>query len=197
MKPTMRHLPWLLIWFRALCAPAPWICAVTGTPLWIAAALVPLALLSDIFDGKIARAQGTVTELLRRADGWADNAFTLSYSLFVLIFHWEALAPYAAAIAALGTFRAIRALLDFARYGRGSAYHLYSAKAWGLSFYLVLLLILTGGPLGPAMTVMIVLGLINTAEGMIATALIPHWIYDAPHLIAALRKGGVLAPKEI
>ena len=167
-----------------------------GAPLAMAAALVPLALLSDIFDGKIARAQGTVTELLRRADGWADNAFTLSYSLFVLIFYWQVLAPYAPAIAALGGLRGARAVLDFIRYGRGSAYHLYSAKAWGLSFYLVLFLILTGGPLGAAMTVMIVLGLINTVEGMIATALIPHWIYDAPHLVAALRKGGVLAPKE-
>lgn len=192
-----RHIPWALIWFRAAAAPVPWLLAVAGAPLEAAAALVPLALLSDILDGKIARANGTVTELLRRADGWADNAFTLSYTVFVLIFCWTTLAPFALPIALLAAFRVLRALLDFAKYGRGSAYHFYSAKIWGLSYYTLLFLLLTGGPVSSVVWVMIALGVINTAEGIIATALIPCWIYDAPHLVAALKKGGVWPPRQV
>lgn len=191
----MAALPWSLIWFRALCAPMPWLLILVGGPVEIAAALVPLALLSDILDGKIARAQGTVTELLRRADGWADNAFTLSYTLFVVIFFWRVLAPYAPWMAGLALFRTARAVFDFIKYGRGSAYHFYSAKAWGLAYYALLFLVLTGGPIHAVMAAVVVLGILNTAEGMIATALIPRWIHDAPHLLAALRKGGVVPPR--
>ncbi|MEM1381623.1 MAG: CDP-alcohol phosphatidyltransferase family protein [Pseudomonadota bacterium] len=188
MTPIAR-VPWALIWFRAGAAFLPWICSAFGWPMEVALYAIPLALLSDIFDGKIARRYGTVTVLLRRADGWADNAFTLSYTAFVLIARWEVLEPYLGWIIALGLFRAARAGLDFWKYGRGSAYHLYAAKAWGLAYYTFLALVLAEGPFDFAMLAVLVLGFVNTTEGIVATLMTPVWIIDAPHVFAAIKKG--------
>lgn len=153
--------------------------------LWI----IPLALLSDILDGKIARRYKIDTVLLRRADGWADNAFTLSYTLFILIFRWELLVPWLGWILALGLFRTARAVLDFWKYGRGSAYHFYSAKIWGIAYYAMLAVVLAEGSVAAVMVPMLALGFYNTTEGILATLRIPIWIVDAPHLPGAIQKG--------
>lgn len=165
-----------------------------GGPIWFAAALIPMALLSDIFDGMIARRIGQVTELLRRADGWADNAFLLAYTLFAVLFFWQQFAPYKEWNIALALFWGLRALIDFIKYGRGSAYHFISAKIWGLSYYTLLFLLFLKQPVDAIISITLVLGAINTSEGLIATALIPRWIYDAPKLFDALRKGDVWPP---
>ena len=187
----MTIIPWALIWFRACAAFVPWFGAVFSAPEVIAASIVPLALLSDILDGKIARAQGSVTELLRRADGWADHLFVVSYTVYVAVFHFHTLAPWAGLILVLVVVRIGRAVLDFWKYGRGSAYHFYSAKAWGLAYYSLLFLILMGWPTEMAMVATLTLGFVNTVEGIIATLYIERWIYDAPHVVAAIKKGRI------
>ena len=177
--------PWALTAFRAACAPAPWLLLMAGAPAWIAAALIPLALASDVFDGVIARARGVATVLLRRADGWADLAFTLSYAAFALSHHGDALAPHWPGLALLGALQGLAAIQDFARYGRGACYHFVSAKLWALPFYGLLAQLLLGQ--APVLIwPMLALGLYASLERLIATRLIPIWLQDQPHLLAAL-----------
>ncbi len=172
--------------FRAACAPAPWIAWLLGAGELIAAALIPLALVSDIFDGIIARRRGVATELLRRADGWADLAFILSYVGFVLVARGDALEGWWSWIAALAIFQGLATVQDFARYGRGACFHFWSAKLWAVPFYGALFQLTAGYDpwlVGPTLA----LGFIHLSERVIAVRLIPVWLQDQPHIFAALR----------
>ncbi len=185
MARFLDRLPWILVLFRALCAPAPWIAWALGAGEMIAAALIPLALVSDIFDGIIARQRGVSTVLLRRADGWADLTFLLSYIGFVLLVHGDALAGWWGWIAAIAVYQGLATAQDFLRYGRGSCFHFWSAKLWALPFYGVLFQLIAGFEpwlIGPT----IVLGFIHLTEKVIAVRLIPVWLQDQPHIFAAL-----------
>lgn len=176
MARVLDRLPWLLVLFRAACAPAPWLAWLFGAGELIAAALIPLALLSDVFDGIVARRRGLATELLRRADGWADLAFVLSYTGNALLRHGEA----------LGGYQLLATAQDFARYGRGACFHFYSSKLWAIPFYGVLFQLTAGLQpwlIGPT----IVMGFITLTERIIAVRLIPIWLQDQPHIFAALR----------
>ena len=186
MTGFLDRLPWLLVLFRAACAPAPWIAWLTGSGEMIAAALIPLALLSDIFDGIIARRRGVASKLLRRADGWADLAFILSYAGFALAARGEALEGWWGWIAALAVYQGLATAQDFARYGRGACFHFWSAKLWALPFYGAQFQLIAGFQpwlIGPT----IGLGFIHLTERIIAVRLIPVWLQDQPHIFAALK----------
>ncbi len=186
MNRLLDRLPWALILFRAAVAPAPWLAWLIGSGELIAAALIPLALLSDVFDGIIARRRGVATELLRRADGWADLAFVLSYAAYALVRHGEALEGWWVWIAALGAYQLAATAHDFLRYGRGACFHFYSAKLWAIPFYGVLFQLTAGFEpwlIGPT----IVMGFISLTERIVAVRLIPVWLQDQPHVFAALK----------
>lgn len=184
--PPVARLPWFLIWFRAACALAPWLCAATGLPMAIAAILIPLALISDIFDGIIARRHGVATVLLRRADGWADLAFVLSCTLFCLIFRQALLGPYMPAIIGLALYKGISTAHDFLRYGRGAAFHFWSAKLWAIPYYALLFELLIGHQPLWMIWPTIIMGVIAITEEFVAVRLIPVWMHDQPHIFAAI-----------
>ncbi|MGJ3231545.1 MAG: CDP-alcohol phosphatidyltransferase family protein [Oceanicaulis sp.] len=186
MNRLLDRLPWLLVLFRAACAPAPWVAWLFGAGELIVALLIPLALLSDVFDGIVARRRGVATVLLRRADGWADLAFVLSYSAYALLRHGEALDGWWWGIAALAAFQLLATVQDFLRYGRGAAYHFYTAKLWAIPFYGVLFQLTAGFEpwlIGPTLA----MGYISLTEHVLATRLIPVWLVDQPHIVAALK----------
>ena len=74
----MKRLPYLLILFRFLLAPTIlWVAYKAEEPtarLWIVVFIV-LGLLSDIFDGIIARYMGVCTVAMRRMDSQTDLIF--------------------------------------------------------------------------------------------------------------------------
>jgi len=181
----VQTIPWMLIWFRALAGASPWICHILGLPMAIAAWLIPLALLSDIYDGILARRMGVATELLRRADGWADLIFVLSYLFFALIFRQDLLAPYMPWVIGLGIYKIISTAHDFYRYGRGSAFHFWSSKLWAIPFYgLLFELIIRHDSLWMFWPTFI-MGVVAITENFIAVELVPEWMLDQPHIFAA------------
>lgn len=171
-----------------MCGLAPWLCHSLGWSMWIPACLIPIALLSDIFDGILARRWGVVSVLMRRADGWADLAFVLSYTAFVLIFRYEVLAPVLWAIIAIGVYKGISTAHDFMRYGRGAAFHFWSAKLWALPYYAVLFELLVGHEDLWFFWPTIGMGVIAITEEFIAVRLIPVWMQDQPNVFAAFKK---------
>ena len=69
---NLAQLPGLLVGFRVLIAPLLLVDAVDHqTSIWFLVGY-GLAILSDIFDGIIARRLGVSTPQLRQADSWAD-----------------------------------------------------------------------------------------------------------------------------
>ena len=184
LKPV---IPWAFVWFRGLCGLAPWLCYLFGWSMWVPAMLIPAALLSDIYDGILARRWNVVSVLLRRADGWADLVFVLSYTAFALIFRSEMLAPYLWAIIALGLCKGASTAHDFMRYGRGAAFHFWSAKLWALPYYAVLFELLIGHEPLWFFWPTIVMGMVAISEEFIAVRLIPVWMQDQPNVFAAVK----------
>lgn len=188
-------LPWILTGFRAAAGLAPWLFLLAGSDMIIPALLIPLALLSDIFDGIIARSRGVASELLRRADGWADLVFVISYTLFCAIYRFEALQPYWPFVLALALYKGASTLHDFHRYGRGAAFHFWSAKLWALPYYGVLFQMLWG--ISPIWLIWptLAMGFIAITEEFVAVSLIPVWMSDQPNVFAAIKAHRALADR--
>jgi phosphatidylglycerophosphate synthase len=173
--------------FRAAAGAAPWLLSLCDGPAWIAAMLIPLALTSDIFDGVLARRWGVASTLLRRADGWADLCFVLSYTAFCLLNRWPMLEPFALPIVLLGGLKLAATLQDFLRYGRGAAFHFWSAKLWALPYYALLFELMADTGTTWFFWPTFVAGVIAISEEMVAVRLIPMWMHDQPHIFAALQ----------
>ncbi len=68
-------LPWAMTIFRAALGPGIVLISLAWHSGLLLAACIVLALLSDIFDGILARRWHVVTGLLRRCDTIADTIF--------------------------------------------------------------------------------------------------------------------------
>lgn len=70
----LTDIPSILVGIRLIIAPALLLDALDGhTSIWFIVGYL-VAVLSDIFDGIIARRLGVSTVQLRQADSWADRA---------------------------------------------------------------------------------------------------------------------------
>ncbi|MBA3068851.1 MAG: hypothetical protein FP825_10250 [Hyphomonas sp.] len=187
-----KQIVWGLTLFRAGAGVVPWVLAWSGGLTWIAAALILPALLSDIFDGILARRWGLASTLLRRADGWADLCFVLSYTAFCLVFRWPQLQPFALPVLVLGGFKLASTAQDFLRYGRGAAFHFWSAKLWALPYYALLFELVADLGTVWFFWPTFVMGLVAITEEMVAVLLIPVWLHDQPHILAALKTARLL-----
>ncbi len=143
----MKSLPFLLTTLRLLLSPVAVWCAYATTPRgWFAVILIA-GILSDIFDGILARRLGVSTPALRRYDSLTDVAFWLC----ILAAAWllaplpiRAATPWIIVLLATEAACILTSLLRFSRF---PATHSYLAKTYGLTLFVTFLCILTlGGP---------------------------------------------------
>jgi phosphatidylglycerophosphate synthase len=181
-----RLIPAFLIAVRLALGPVLFIFATRpAAPAWILSILFG-AMLSDIFDGVIARRLGIATERLRVADSWTDAWF----------FVWVGFSAWIAAGSILGAYWiliSIEVMLqagsygyDLIRYRRITSLHAYSAKLWGFSLYVAaagLLGFHTGVLIWPAF----LLGLAAAVDGLAIKLILPGWQHDILSTLHALR----------
>ncbi len=160
-----------LVALRAVCGPAILACAALGVPGSALAGIVTIAFVSDVVDGVVARRLGVATEALRRADSLVDAAFYVCATLGVALRVPSAIADHR---------------IGIARYGRIAAYHMWSAKAWGVALWLGFSVTFTTGRAGAAFQAALVLGLLADLEGLAASLVLPTWHHDVPTLWHAM-----------
>ena len=105
---------------------------------WSGATLVAAlaaGVLSDIFDGIIARRLGTATPALRQADSAADVVFWLCVLFATDERNGGFLMRHAALLGAFLLSELICQAVSFARFRRPLATHTYAAKLWGLLLF--------------------------------------------------------------
>ena len=78
-------VPWALVWFRGVAAPALTWWAIPDDRRWFLGGLMIVAFLSDWLDGVLARRWNTSTPELRRADSLADTVFYVNALIAALI----------------------------------------------------------------------------------------------------------------
>lgn len=179
------YLPRLLVGFRFLIAPLLLVDALDHqTSIWFLVGYV-LAILSDIFDGIIARRLGVSTPQLRQADSWADIwlFFCLALStwwVYPEVLHQLRIPLLIAVGAQFSLFGT--SLIKFRKF---PSFHTYTAKVWGI-ILLVATLSLFGWGDSRALWVAIAACLINSLEEIVMTLILPEWHCDVLSLFHAL-----------
>lgn len=191
----VRMAPSALVALRVALGPALYLLTAHGATASALLAVLAAGLLSDILDGVIARRLSVATERLRVADSYADGWY----------YGWVAAAAWKSAPDAIWAMRRPIAFLaavmlcnyafDFARYGRLSSFHAWSAKIWGLTLFVAAagLLAYHGGT--PFLWPPVVAGLYTNVEGFAMKLLLPQWEHDVPSVFHILRRLGGNRPQ--
>lgn len=133
MAAARRHPAWLrhvlnvLSGARALAVPVLLVLALEEQRVAFTWVLIP-ALLSDVFDGWIARAFGLESKLGAALDSVADSLMLFVSVYGIWVFHPEVVREHAWLCGIAVGLWALEDLLALARYGRLSSFHTYLSK---------------------------------------------------------------------
>ncbi len=144
-----------------------------------------IAVLSDIFDGIIARRLGVSTERLRQADSWADICLYLCIAASVCLVHPQVISDFqlpliVAIIAQLALFAT-----SLIKFGKFPSFHTYTAKIWGLTL-LTATVGLFGFNYANIWWLAIGMCIVNSIEEIVMTLILPAWHCDVLSIFAAI-----------
>ena len=183
----MRRIPALLVLLRFVLAPVLVAAALLEAAPWVFAVALVLGFLSDVFDGIIARRLGVATEALRRLASACDTCFYLGVLFAIGSGRMDALEPNFVLLGALIALELTRYLVDWLRFRREAAYHMWSAKLWGILLFVGSLAVLGFGG-GPGwVTLAVGWGLVCDLEGLAASFILREWHADVPSVVHAWR----------
>lgn len=187
MKIRRHSIPWAMAAGRALLGPVLVVGEACNWSGAVLASLVVTALLSDIFDGVLARRWNCDTAGVRLFDSIADTVFYLGVAIALWIGQPRVWHDNAVLIGTLLSLEAVRFLVEFARYGRPASYHSYIAKTWGLVMAFVVVATFASGHATRMLAAALLFGIAADVEGLTMSAILPVWKNDVKTLAAALR----------
>jgi phosphatidylglycerophosphate synthase len=161
----------------------------------ITAILFSLGLLSDIFDGIIARRLRVATQKLRRLDSLVDQVFFTCVTLALFI-KWPGFFTHnAARILILVSAEGAAYLGCWLKFRREVATHALASKLWALVLFATLFQVLITGNSTVLFTVCFYLGLLTRLEIIGIILLLRHWAHDVPSIYHAYlsRRGQAIA----
>lgn len=172
---------------RLLFAPAIISLVAKHAAGWIISACILVEVLLDVFDGIVARKLQVATSALRRADSLVDTVFYLAVLYCAWTFHREQLRNQTWLLAALLATEALRYGFDYLKFRREAAYHMWSAKAWGLVLGAAVIALLGFNVAGWLLTLALVMGILCDCEGLLISALLYESVEDVAHVGHALK----------
>lgn len=161
---------------------------------WLGVALLVYGLLSDVFDGIVARRLGVSTEHMRRLDSSIDGVFYLSVAAAVFMMHPTFVDSYKAEIIILVASEAVIYLVSYLRFGKEVATHAIASKVWSLFLFATLAQVILTGDSGWLFKVCFWGGLVTRLEILLILFIIREWTNDVPSVLHALklRQGKVI-----
>lgn len=146
-----------------------------------------LGLLTDIFDGMLARRLGVSNERLRRLDSNIDQLFFIcaivSIYLQQPVFFQQHLLPILVVIASEIAIYVVSLI----KFRKEVATHSLGAKIWTLFLFALLVQITLTGQSHVLFWIVFWLGMITRAEIIAIILVLRHWQNDVPSLKQALR----------
>jgi phosphatidylglycerophosphate synthase len=191
------QIPWAMATGRAALGPVLIVGAACSWNPMALAAMVVAALLSDIFDGVLARRWGSDTPGVRLFDTVADTVFYLCTAVALWIAHPDVLRHNARLLAALLLLEGARLGFDLAKFGKPASYHSYLAKTWGLVMATAVTATFATRWGAALMPLALGLGIACNLEGLAMSVVLPFWRKDVKGLSAARRMRSMQNPKEI
>lgn len=181
-----RHAALALTWFRLALAPVLVGIGVRRFSGWLAAVVLAVGFLSDVFDGVVARQHGASTSDLRRLDSTVDTIFYLAVAYCAWRLYPDALRPYLPFVAILIGTEVLNYVAAIVRLGREASYHARTARLFGLLLFVALGTLLATGS-AALVSLAIAAGFVSHAENLAITLVLPEWRHDVPSVVHAWR----------
>ena len=186
-------IPQLLIFFRLILGPIMILLTHKfGTLIRFELVfLILLGLISDIFDGIIARKLEISSENLRRLDSQVDVVFWLCVGICAWILHPEIIYEFRYFIVIVFLMEALTYVFSFIKFRKETCTHALLSKLWGLSLCVVFLSIIGFGYGGIAVCSCGILGIIGHLDVYLIIYFLPKWQHDIPSCYHAflIKKG--------
>jgi phosphatidylglycerophosphate synthase len=189
----MKKIPILLILFRFILAPIILLLAyfLRDKASIAIIILMYLGLISDIFDGIIARNMGISSAKLRRLDSQTDMVFWVCIGISAYFIYPEIIIANKISIIIIFGMEALCYITSLAKFGKETCTHAFLAKMWGLSLLVAFTLLIGFQYSGIPFYTAVVLGYISHIDRILITLILPKWAHDIPSSYHAflMRKG--------
>jgi len=189
----MKNIPIVLIAFRLLLGPVMiWLTYNYGNSVrTLLVVLLLLGILSDIFDGIIARNTGTSSAKLRRMDSQTDLVFWVCTGWCAWLLNPEIIIDNRYAIITIFVMEGLTYLFSLLKFGKETCTHALLSKLWGITLFVAFVSIIGFGYGGVPLTLAIVFGIISHIDVYLIILLLPKWTHDVPSAYHAwlIKKG--------
>jgi CDP-diacylglycerol--glycerol-3-phosphate 3-phosphatidyltransferase len=189
----MKTIPYLLIATRFIFAPVIFSLAYFNgeKSQFVILALMFIGLLTDIFDGIIARKVGVSSEKLRRLDSQVDLVFWLSLGFAAYFINPEVIKNHWQSIALIFIMEALCYIISIIKFKKETCTHAWLSKMWGLSLLIAFTYLIGFQQAGWAFYLAIFLGIVSHVDVILIILILPKWQYDVPSCYHAwnIRKG--------
>lgn len=178
----MRYIPKALILFRLILAPCMIMFALSGahSDRSIIVALLYVGLLSDIFDGIIARNVGVQNAALRRMDSQVDMIFWLSAGISTWLLQPDLISSNRFTISIIFLMEIACYVISIIKFAKETCTHALLSKMWGLSLLAAFTALIGFNHAGIPFSVAIILGFISHIDRILITLILPQWTHDIP-----------------
>lgn len=187
------NIPYLLVFSRLLLAPvAVWIAYRYGQSAnLILFGIMIWGIVSDIFDGIIARHQNISTVQLRRWDSQVDLVFWISIAVSCYILHPEIIKAHRWGIISVFILEGLCYAVSFIKFGKETCTHAFLSKIWGLLLFSTFVGMIVFSYGGILLKITIIWGIFSQLDVILIILLLPKWQNDIPSAYHAylIRKG--------
>lgn len=146
----------------------------------IAISILSIGLISDIFDGIIARHFKVSTEFLRRLDSTADQLFFICIAIATYIQHPVFFKTNAFLLAVLALAEGLAYLLCFIKFKKEIATHTIGAKIWTLFIFATLIQVMIQGESTVLFSLFFWIGMVTRLEIIAILVILKNWTNDVP-----------------
>jgi CDP-diacylglycerol--glycerol-3-phosphate 3-phosphatidyltransferase len=184
-----KKIPTLLVYFRLALAPVMVLLTLKfgdAARNYLVLALLA-GLVSDVFDGIIARKLGVATETLRKLDSNVDAVFWCGALLSAWLLNPEIIARQTNLIVLLVVFEVFCYLLSYIKFRKTPANHSYISKAWAIAVFVALTAIIGFSTDKYVFEIMFLLGFVSYIDNILILLLLPEWKSDTRSCFRALK----------
>jgi phosphatidylglycerophosphate synthase len=185
----MKRIPKALIYLRIIIGVGILILSLLNIDYLRAVfiSLLTLGVLSDIFDGIIARRLNVSTERLRRLDSTIDQVFWILVVASVFISFPNFFYEHSVKLLILICAEAMTYVISFTRFQKEVATHAITSKVWTLFLFATLIEVISNGNSNSLFDICFYIGVVTRIEIILILFILRTWTNDVPSLYHAIR----------
>jgi phosphatidylglycerophosphate synthase len=181
LEKIKKAIPFSLVIFRLLLAPVMIIWTLqTHQSGWFLVICLWAGMISDIFDGIIARNLGVASNSLRKWDANVDIVFWLAAGVSIWLLNGRLIQNHLYFILVLFILEPVSDFINFFKFRKSGCAHNWLSKLWGLMLLVTFTLLLAGFEPVVLFRICLINGLISQIDRIIISSLLPKPECDIP-----------------